>query len=330
MYDFDLILGNEKIIKSLRLAILHNRVNHAYIFDGVEGIGKRTMANAFAKALNCIGEGKRPCGECVSCLELESGNHPDVIYVRRKKDKKEIGVDVIRDSINAQVAIKPYSSPYKIFIIEEADRMNEAAQNAFLKTLEEPPSYTVFLLLVQNYNALLTTILSRCQRFKLEGVSTDKIKRYLADRLSITEGAAQLAALYSQGSIGKATELAASEEFGMLRDEVISNAISLLEGDLINMYRLSADMDKHKENISSYLNILYLLYRDCLVYMQTGDISRLIQADKLDDIKKMCTLRNLKQLIRGCELIDTAMYNLSGRGDFALVIDNLFFKLKER
>jgi hypothetical protein len=96
------------------------------------------------------------------------------------------------------------------------------------------------------------------------------------------------------------------------------------------MYRLSADMDKHKENISSYLNILYLLYRDCLVYMQTGDISRLMQADKLDDIKKMCTLRNLKQLIRGCELIDTAMYNLSGRGDFALVIDNLFFKLKER
>jgi hypothetical protein len=90
-------------------------------------------------------------------------------------------------------------------------------------------------------------------------------------------------------------------------------------------------MDKHKEDIASYLNILYLFYRDCLVYMQTeGDVSRLIQADRLADIKKMCALRNLKQLIRGCELIDTAIYNLSRRGDFALVIDNLFFKLKER
>jgi DNA polymerase-3 subunit delta' len=288
MYDFDLILDNDKIKKSLRLAIEHSRVNHAYIFEGVEGIGKRTMANTFAKALNCTGEGKRPCGECVSCLELESGNHPDVIYVRRNKDKKEIGVDVIRDSINAQVAVKPYSSPYKVYIIEEADKMNESAQNAFLKTLEEPPSYTVFLLLVQNHNALLTTILSRCQRFKLEGVSVDKIKQYLINKLSVDDGVAQTSALYSQGSIGKACELAVSEDFGVLRDEVISTAISLMEGDLINMYRLTADMDKHKEHIASYLNILYLFYRDCLVYMQTSVIYHALYKRTSLPILKKC------------------------------------------
>lgn len=330
MYSFNNIIGNERIIKRLKLAIENKRLSHAYIFDGARGMGKGIMANTFAKALNCEEGGTSPCGKCISCQTFESGNNPDIIYVRKNEGDREIKVDTIRNLINKSVDIKPYRNRYKVFIIENADTMNIAAQNAFLKTLEEPPEYAVFLLLAENYNKLLVTILSRCQRFSMQIVPTEEITKYIVNSQGLREADARVAALYSRGSIGRAMELAASEEFNALRNEVISRTISLLKTDLIGLYRLTAEMDSYKEDIDTYLDIMYLLYRDSLVYSQTGNVNTLIQKDKEKDIKTICSIIGTKRLIRGCELIERAMENIRKRGDFQLVIENLFFKLKEK
>ncbi len=335
MYSFDNIIGNERIIHSLKTAIQNNRLNHAYIFDGARGSGKHTIANTFAKTLNCEEGSLSPCGRCISCETFESGNNPDIIYVRRGFDKNgkrrsNIVVDDVREYINKNVEIKPYRNRYKIFIIEDADLMNVEAQNAFLKTLEEPPEYAVFLLLAENYNRFLVTVLSRCQRFSMHNIPTKRISAYLISNNGISAENAQIAALYAQGSIGRAAELASSEEFNTLRNEAISYTIRLLETDLIGLYRITAEMDNYKAEIESFLDIMYLLYRDSLVYSQTGSEDKVIQKDKIQDIKRLCALTNTKRLIKGCELIEQATDNLRKRGDFQFVIENLFFKLKEK
>jgi DNA polymerase-3 subunit delta' len=330
MYDFDDVIGNERIVKSLRTAIANDRVNHAYIFEGSRGSGRRTIANAFAKTLNCETGDNKACDECVSCATFDSGNNPDVIYVCLKAGERELKVDAVRNEINKNVELKPYSNRYKIFIIEDADTMNIAAQNAFLKTLEEPPAYAVFLLLAENCSKFLVTVMSRCQHFRLQSLPAGKIADYVAKRSGIDSEQAYVAALYSRGSIGRAMELADSEEFNSLRGEVAERTVRLLETDLIGMYALAGEMDGYKDRIYEYLDIMYLIYRDSLVYKSTGSTERLIQRDSVRLIERIASLTNTKRLIKGCELIDGAIDNLRRHGDFQLTVENLFFKLKEK
>lgn len=335
MYDFKSLVGNERIIKSLKLAMEHGRISHAYIFEGQKGSGRRSLANAFAKALECTQGKLEPCGSCVSCESFESGNHPDIFYIRRGKndkgaEEKEIKVGAVREIINRNVDIKPYSSPYKVFIIEDADTMNIAAQNAFLKTLEEPPQYAVFLLLAENSSKMLPTVLSRCQRFRMESLPSEKIKEYLIKNKNIPENRAQAAALFARGSIGTGAELAASEAFNSVRLDAADRCIRLMEADLIGLYRITAEMDEYRDTIGGYLDMMYLLYRDCLVYTSTGSMDRVIQQDMRESIIRLSRLTGLKRLIRGCSLINEASDNLQKHGDFQLVIENLFFKLKEK
>ena len=178
MAGFHDILGHEQIIAHLQNAIEEDKVSHAYIFNGPEASGKMMLAEAFAMALQCEGEGKRPCLECRSCRQAADHNQPDIIYVSHEKPNT-IGVDDIRTQINNDIDIKPYSSRYKVYIVDEAQKMNQQAQNALLKTIEEPPAYAIILLLTTNADSFLQTILSRCITLNLKAVKEDKIKEYL-------------------------------------------------------------------------------------------------------------------------------------------------------
>ena len=156
MKSFDNVVGHKKIIQHFEEAIQTGQISHAYLLNGEDGSGKMTLAKAFAKALLC--EKHEGCGQCTPCRQADTGNHPDLIYITH--EKYEIRVDEIRQGINETIDIKPYSSNYKIYIVDDADRMNVGAQNALLKTLEEPPEYAVILLLTNNKDRLLETILS--------------------------------------------------------------------------------------------------------------------------------------------------------------------------
>ena len=159
MAGFSEILGHEQIIEHLQNAIKLQKVSHAYILDGEEGAGKKLLARAFAQTLQCERGGVDPCGECHSCKQAQSGNQPDIIEVTHEKPAS-IGVEDIRGQLCSDIQIKPYSSPYKIYIVDEAEKMTVQAQNALLKTIEEPPAYGVIMLLTTNADAFLPTILS--------------------------------------------------------------------------------------------------------------------------------------------------------------------------
>ena len=178
MGSFKDVVGHKDILKYISSAVENNRVSHAYILNGERGSGKRMLANLFATTLLCESGNSEPCGKCHSCRQAESGNQPDIIRVTHEKPNS-ISVDDIRTQVNNTVDIKPYQGPYKVYIIPQADLMTPQAQNAILKTIEEPPAYAVFLLLTENAEMLLPTINSRCVMLKLRNIKDTLIRKYL-------------------------------------------------------------------------------------------------------------------------------------------------------
>ncbi len=221
MAGFQDILGHEMIKDHFRKAIENHKVSHAYILAGEEGMGRKSLANAFAMTLLCEKGLKEPCMECHSCKQMLSDNHPDVIHVTHEKPGS-IGVDDIRKQINDTIMIKPYSSYYKIYMVDEAEKMTVQAQNALLKTIEEPPSYAVIILMTTNPDAFLPTILSRCIQLKLKPLRDYVVKGYLVEKLGVPVEKAEIYAAFASGNLGKAIHLASSEEFQELYRAVLT------------------------------------------------------------------------------------------------------------
>ena len=221
MAGFHDIIGHEKIKEHLQKAIGYQRVSHAYILSGEEGMGRKTLAKAFAMTLLCEKHGTEPCMECHSCKQFLSGNHPDVIWVTHEKPAS-IGVDDVRIQINDTVSIRPYSSPYKIYLVDEAEKMTVQAQNALLKTIEEPPAYAVLVLITTNPEVFLPTILSRCIQLKLRPLKDSVVSDYLTEKMGVSDGQADIYAAFARGNLGKAIHLASSEEFALLYREVLT------------------------------------------------------------------------------------------------------------
>lgn len=326
--NFSQVTGHENIIEHLQSSILLGRINHAYIFDGIRGVGKTTLARAFAKTLNCEEGGTDACNSCISCKTFDEDNNPDIIYVTHQK--KDITVSDVREQIVKNITLKPYRNRYKIFIIPEADKMNVLAQNAFLKTLEEPPEYGIFLLLCENYNKFLVTILSRCIMFKLHPLPYNIVSDYLVNNLDISREQAQLYSIYSQGSIGKAIELVNSEEFRDMRDTAIETVLRLEDGDMIELYRLVDALKEQKSSIDQILEIMYLVYRDALVIKETGNTDRVIQGDKIIQTETIARKTTASQLITRCDAVNDTRNRLNRNGNTQLLLETLFFKIKEK
>ena len=210
MADINDILGNERVKEHFIAAVHHKKISHAYIIEGDKGSGKKMLAAAFSKILQCETrqktEEERACNQCESCIQMENKDHPDVIWVSHEK-AGVISVGEIREQVVNTVDIMPYKGPYKIYIIDEAEKMNVAAQNAILKTIEEPPEYAIIFLLTTNRGAFLDTILSRCILLETKPVSGKMIERYLGERYKIPEEEVEFAAGFSLGNIGKAESI---------------------------------------------------------------------------------------------------------------------------
>ena len=203
MPDLKDILGNEILKEHFRTAVKQNKVSHAYIIEGEKGSGKKMIAAAFAKILQCENrQAPTACGTCASCIQVEHKNHPDVIWVSHEKPSV-ISVKEIREQVVNTIDIMPYKGPYKIYIVDEAEKMNLAAQNAILKTIEEPPSYGIILLLTANRGAFLPTILSRCILLSVKPVPDQEIKDYLVNTLHVPEATAEFCVGFSMGNMGE-------------------------------------------------------------------------------------------------------------------------------
>jgi DNA polymerase-3 subunit delta' len=200
---FGEIYGHGKAIAILKTVIKKDRIAHAYLFYGMEGVGKRTTAAVFARALNCGAENP-PCGDCASCRRAEHKNHPDIVTITEEGPIIKIGT--VKE-LMAQMKFRPREGRMRVFIMPEADRMNPAAANALLKTLEEPSAGNVLLLTSARPHALPMTILSRCQHLRFPPLPREEVARFLQEKKSIAPDAAAILAASSGGSIGKALEM---------------------------------------------------------------------------------------------------------------------------
>jgi len=260
---FDGIVGNKIIINSMQAAIRHGHIGHAYIIDGAAGSGKRLLASIFTAAILCEDLfDADPCGKCISCITLQSGNHPDAVFVRTQK--KSIGIDDVREQIVENISVLPYSSQKRVYIIENAQTLTIPAQNALLKTLEDGPKYAVFLLLSQNHKAFLPTILSRCVLYKIAPLGDGVVADFLMTK-GIDAGLAKAAATSAAGSIGRAMAIATDESFMPFRNEVLDIARGLGSKDIVEIFAAAKALEVHKERITEALDILCIHYRDILV-----------------------------------------------------------------
>jgi DNA polymerase-3 subunit delta' len=327
MLGFEQVIGHESIIQHLQNAISAQKVSHAYIFYGEEGMGKKTLANAFAKTLQCEENGIRSCDRCKSCMQADSGNHPDIIRVTH--EKLSIGVDDIRIQVNADILVKPYDSRYKIYIIDDADKLTEQAQNALLKTMEEPPEYAVILLLVSNLTSLLPTVLSRCVQLNLKPVDKTVIKEFLMERHHIPDYKAEVAAAFSSGNVGKAIKYASSEDFEKMKEEILHILKYIDEMELHEVISGLKVLTSNKPVIEDYIDLMMLWYRDVVMYKATLDPDLLLYREELSFIKQQANKRsyeNVEKIISGME---KAKIRLKANVNFDIAIELMLLTIKE-
>ena len=328
MESFKDVVGHKDILKYISSAVENNRVSHAYILIGERGSGKKMLANLFAMTLLCETGDNEPCGKCHSCKQAEGGNHPDIIRVTHEKPNS-ISVDDIRTQVNNTVDIKPYQGPYKVYIIPQADMMTPQAQNAILKTIEEPPSYAVFLLLTENAETLLPTINSRCVMLKLRNIKDTLIKKYLMENLEIPDYKADMCTAFAQGNMGRAIMLANSDHFNEIREEAVQLLKHISEMELNEIVAAVKNISVYKLEITDYLDIIMIWYRDVLLYKATKEIDKVIFKDQLQSIKEQARKSSYEGIELILESLEKAKARLKANVNFDLVMELLFLTIKE-
>ena len=328
MPGFQEIVGHEEVIQHLQNAIRLGKVSHAYILSGEKDSGKKLLANTFAMALQCEKKGVDPCQECRSCKKAMSRNHPDIIYTTHEKPNS-IGIEDIRTQLIEDVMIKPYCSSYKIYIIDEAEKLTLQAQNALLKTIEEPPAYAVILLLTSNMETFLPTITSRCVKLNLRPVQESMVKDYLMEKMHLPDYQAQMDAAFSQGNIGKARQMAESDEFNLMTEQALRILKKSNELELYEMVEMIKELSAEKQNIDEYLDLFAMWFRDVLFFKATKEVDGLMFKDQLNYIKERAKKSSYEGIEKIIDAIGTAKDRLHANVNFDLVMELLFLTIRE-
>ena len=347
MAGFHEIIGHEQLIAHLQSAIVMDKVSHAYIINGPKDSGKMMLAQAFAMALQCETsirnrEGAtgrpeeklspeilaEPCLECHSCKQALGNNQPDIIYLTHEKPNT-ISVADIREQINHDIEIKPYSSKYKVYIVDEAEKMNQQAQNALLKTIEEPPAYAVILLLTTNADAFLPTIRSRCVMLDVKPVNDEKIREFLMKKRQVPDYKAEVCAAFARGNVGRAVALASSERFNDLKDVTVSLLRRLGDIRRYNILQEIKPLNDFKDDIREFFDLVLFWYRDVLLYKAAGSEEQLIFREQVLEIRRQAeksTYHGLQQIL---EAIETADRRIRANVNFDLTMELLAMTIKE-
>ena len=328
--NFSDIVGQESIKEQLQGAISTGRVSHAYILYGEVRSGKEFVAKVFAQSLLCEKPVTKPdgtiepCGECHSCRQAVTANHPDIIYV-----PSTIGVEEIRDRIVETVQVKPYQGPYKIYIVEEAEKLTVQAQNVLLKTIEEPPAYVVFILLTSSTEALLPTILSRCVLLNMRPVRDDEMRTYLMEQLHVPESRAEICIAFARGNIGRAKALAASEDFDKIRTNALSLLKNIHEMDTADIMEALKNIREYGFDINDYLDIMAVWYRDILLFKATHDMNHLIFRDEIQSIQKVAQSSDYEGIEEVIQALEVAKSRLRSKVNYELTMELLLLTIKE-
>ncbi|MBK8303987.1 MAG: DNA polymerase III subunit delta' [Chloracidobacterium sp.] len=301
---FSKLIGNDNAKRSLKRLLVNGRVPNSLLFAGDEGVGKRQFALQVAKAFVC----KEPtdneaCGVCAACRRVDvfvfpksdKGDDFEQVFFSEHPDvgtvipfKRNVRVDAIRD-LEREANFRPYEAAARFFIIDDAHKMNDAAANALLKTLEEPPATSYIFLITSRPDSLMPTIRSRCQMMRFAPVETDEIERFLIDDRAFTHDEARLAARLARGSVGRAVSVDVIK-FKTNRERmmgVLRNAVET--GDRAALLRISEELNdaKNKESFEGNLDILESLIHDVWTLRMSGEDSRIVNTDLADALTRI-------------------------------------------
>lgn len=327
--DFRSIVGHEDIIKHFKSSIDMDKVSHAYIINGEEGSGKKMLARVFAKTLQCESGASEPCNSCKSCLQCETGNQPDIIVVSHEKPGV-ISVDEIREQVLDSICIKPYSSKYKIYIIPDAQLMNPQAQNALLKTIEEPPEYGIILLLTSNLDKMLETVKSRCMILTTKPIRERNMIDYLEKDMGLSEDKAYFCLDFAQGNLGKAIKLASNEEYVKIVDSVVDLMSKIPDMDVDDLTYAMNSIEEFKLSINDYMDLMQMWYRDVLMFKVTGNLDRLLFKGQHSALKKQAAVMSYMSIEGKIDAIAKAKKRLDVNANFSVTMELLLLTLKEK
>lgn len=291
--SFQEVRGHKPQIEMLRRRIAQGRVSHAYLFVGLEGIGKRLVARGFAQALNCKEAPDEGCGLCSSCRKIAQQIHPDCLCLEPGEGSIKIGQ--IRD-LQGRIVFHPFEGKRKVVTMNDAEKMTAQAANCLLKSLEEPLPDTTFILITQNQRALLPTIVSRCQIIRFQPLSPQLIQEMVEEKLKGREELAEVLIPLSGGSAKRAMEIVESD-FMLERTRFFDRVTGLPREGISAALDLAQELASVKEAGEEKLELLKMWYHDLMVCKKSELKGRIVNRDLLGKIEEESSRFTLKELL---------------------------------
>ena len=322
------LIGHSKQLQSLRAALANQRLHHAYLFAGPEGVGKRTIALALAKAVHCAELTGDYCGRCVNCASIMASNHPDVRVVQTLPGKKEISIQQVRE-IERELRFRSFGGKRKIAIVDPAALMNAAAQNALLKTLEEPPENSLIILVTPNAGGLLPTLRSRCLRLSFGPLSRAQVVAFLQREQRIKAEDAEVLAAMSMGSIGVAANLDRHALFEKRRIW-IGKLSALKVKDYQGAMAAAEALATSREEALEFLRWAESWYRDLLIHAVTRKADELVNLDMLPQIEYQSTGFSAKRALGALAWITEATSGIQRNLNRRMVLERFLLGVVER
>jgi DNA polymerase-3 subunit delta' len=343
---FESIIDQKRALRILTTFLQKGTIPHALLFTGIEGVGKHAAATAFAMACNCEDKSferlgridndiyndnqKRdfigPCGNCRSCRKIQSGNHPDVIFI--KPSGAFIRIAQIR-TLFETLALKPYEASWRVVIISNAQTLHPAAGNALLKMLEEPPDQTILILTAEQAADLLPTIVSRCQHIRFNPISRKNIAVLMTEEHRLDAESASLIAAMSNGSLSQA--LAMSESQWIKRRNWLIHASGLDQPATLSsrphclLLAFAEKLSDNKERLSESLEIMKTWLRDLVVTKYKPD--KMINTDLKEEVKQVSQQIGVRSILKKIETIQTAQRDIRANANLRLTLELMMLRL---
>ena len=317
---FEAFLGNRRVVEVLGRAVERNRVPQALIFAGPQGVGKKTLALLLAQRLNCPQpEGRRACGSCLSCRKIRSLMHPDVRVV--EPQGAFIRIEQIR-SLIGEIAFQPFEARYRVVVLDGADQMRQEAANCLLKTLEEPPSRTVMILVTPRPYLLLQTIHSRCQRIHFVPIPEGLIGKHLVEVLGWSPEDAKLAAMFCGGSMGEAIGFD-RERYRDVRKQALGFISSVLtKGSFADISPMAAEIAKKKETFEIWLEAVAVLLQD--IYYAQVSPSQMSQPELVDELWELSKIGTKAGVVSFIKAVQELKASLQYNANRQIALESLF------
>jgi DNA polymerase-3 subunit delta' len=332
--SFSEILGQKYAIEILENSLRSGRISHAYLFSGPEGVGKELTALKFAQALLCEKKDNlNPCNTCRVCKKIISNTSVDVKIVEAEKTSMNIKIEQIRE-IQRDIFLRPIEGKWKIYILKEVEKMNQEASNCFLKILEEPPKYGIFILLTTNLPQIPETIVSRCQVIKFEILPKEIVLKVLKNKLKeLPEEKIQIISNLCLGQLGVALER--KEDLYIKRDEVLKILLSLSAVEMFQAIKageitrnlLREEKDQERKKLIEILEAIIFIFRDVLILKETKDFKLLINFDKREEIEELAKNYSRENILKIIELLREIKGYVKRNVNINILLEYLFINI---